>query len=302
MALEGHGEAVREPVLDWADRQVARALHLAVAEASIGPAGSWPAPDVAAFLGSALRAQTSRHQGLALSAMSVLGAPAARGVIRRCLRSTDADVRAQAIEALDSVGDRRLGASIARLVEFTPGHISPDRDATVRALRDDEDVWIRGLARRMHPDGADMTDVSPSQARIDTMLQLRNVPLFSGLAPEDLDRVAAVAVERWFGPGETLVREGDVGDELFVILEGRVVVTRLEPDGSERFIRIYEAGDHIGELAVLREGVRAATVTADTGSVRTVVIGGEGLTMILRERPDAAMAMLSTLAERITAQ
>jgi CRP-like cAMP-binding protein len=134
------------------------------------------------------------------------------------------------------------------------------------------------------------------------MLQLRRVPLFARLTPEDLQRVAMVAVERSFAPGEVLLREGEPGTEMFVLLEGRVVVTRLEPDGSERTIRTYEAGDHIGELAVLRERTRAATVAADAGPVRALSIDGPGLTAILRERPDAAMAMLATLAERISSQ
>ena len=58
----------------------------------------------------------------------------------------------------------------------------------------------------------------------------------------------------------SLVREGDLGDELIVIVEGSVRVVRAEPDGTERLLRRYEAGDHIGELAVLRERPRAATV------------------------------------------
>jgi CRP-like cAMP-binding protein len=53
---------------------------------------------------------------------------------------------------------------------------------------------------------------------------------------------------------------------------------------------------------VLRDRPRAATVTATGGRVRTLVIGGEGLTAILLERPEAAMAMLATLAERISFQ
>jgi CRP-like cAMP-binding protein len=57
----------------------------------------------------------------------------------------------------------------------------------------------------------------------------------------------------------------------------------------------------VGELAVLLERPRVASVVAD-GDVRTLVIGGEGLTSILRERPEAAMAMLQTLAERISQQ
>ena len=57
----------------------------------------------------------------------------------------------------------------------------------------------------------------------------------------------------------------------------------------------------MGELAVLLERPRAADVVAD-GEVRTLAIDGDGLTAILRERPEAAMAMLQTLAERISQQ
>ena len=146
-----------------------------------------------------------------------------------------------------------------------------------------------------------MPEVERSLGDVETMLRLRRVPLLAALAPEDLQRIAMVAGERRFAPGEALVREGDLGDELFVILEGGAVV-HADPDGTEHLLRTYEEGDHIGELAVLRERPRAATVIADGVTVRTLVIGGEGLTAILRERPDAAMAMLATLAERISAR
>ncbi len=147
-----------------------------------------------------------------------------------------------------------------------------------------------------------MADSAPSVGHIETMLRLRRVPLFERLEPEDLQRIAMVARERSFGPGEALVREGELGDELFVILAGQVLVLRREADGTERVLRRYEAGDHIGELAVLRERPRAATVVADGDGVRSLVIDGEGLRAILRERPEAAMVMLATLAERISAQ
>ena len=133
------------------------------------------------------------------------------------------------------------------------------------------------------------------------MLELRRVPLFERLDPEDLQRVAAVAEERDFAPGSTIVTEGEIGNELFVILEGRVRVEKAEPDGSMRQIRTYEQGDHVGELAVLLDRPRVATVVADD-DVRTLVIDGDGLRSILRERPEATMAMLQTLAERISSQ
>ena len=145
-----------------------------------------------------------------------------------------------------------------------------------------------------------MTETSQTLGELDRMVVLRRVPLFSELDPEDLQRIAVTAQERLFPAGEALVREGDFGDELIVIVEGTVRVTKLY-DETERFLRNYGAGDHIGELAVLRDRPRAATVVAE-GDVRGLCIGGEALRAILQERPEAAMAMLATLAERISSQ
>ena len=144
-----------------------------------------------------------------------------------------------------------------------------------------------------------MPETRVTLGEIDRMLFLRRVPLFRELAAEDLQRIGSTAVERLYAAGEALVREGDLGDELVVIVEGTVRVVRGEGD-EQRILRTYAAGDHIGELAVLRERPRAATVIADAPGVRGLAIGGAALRAILRERPEAAMAMLATLAERIS--
>jgi HEAT repeat protein len=300
LALHRHGQSVHDRVVDWATGRVDRAIGLSDARSALAGRDEYDS-DTRMFLIDILDQRIDHHRTLALSAMAILGAPATSGVIRRSLDSRDADVRAQAIEALDSIGDRRLGSAIARLVEHEPSADGRDVDTVVRRLRDDDDPWIGGLARLVEVDEEPMAERTAPTA-IETMLQLRRVPLFARLTPEDLQRVAMVAVERSFAPGEVLIREGEPGTEMFVLLEGRVVVTRSLPDGSERTIRTYEAGDHIGELAVLRERPRAATVTAHAGPVRALSIDGPGLTAILRERPDAAMAMLATLAERISTQ
>ena len=147
-----------------------------------------------------------------------------------------------------------------------------------------------------------MPETGRTLGDIDRMLFLRRVPLFARLAPEDLQRLAMTATERFYPGGTPLMREGELGDELVVVVEGNVRIVRMDADGVERELRRYGAGDHIGELAVLRERPRAATVIADDPGVRGLVIGGDGLTAILRERPEAAMAMLATLAERIGTQ
>lgn len=297
-AMMGHGPEIRDRLVPWSTATVERATFLATALAAIHASGT-PAGPEAAFLADVLHARRRRHEDLALDALAVLDVPDARGVIRRCLRSSDADVRAQAIEMLDSMEERQLGGAIARLVEVGAA-TEVDRDV-LAALRHDDDPWIRTLSGRIGDGKEQMASDVASVGEIERMLELRRVPLFGRLEPEDLIRVAGVAEERSFETGAIIVRERELGDELFVILEGQVHVERLEPDGSTRHIRTYGPGDHFGELAVLLERARVASVVADD-PVRTLVIGGAGLTAILRERPDAAMAMLATLAERISLQ
>jgi HEAT repeat protein len=299
-AMTGHGPEIRVALVDWADRQVDRAMTLAASRSRLAATQTDGA--AAEFLADVLDQRRRRHQDLALEALAVLDVPEARGVIRRCLRSDDADIRAQAIETLDSVGDRHLGGSIARLVELDPSQTIPHPgDDVLAALRHDDDPWIRILAVLSTESGGTMPDPETSVGEIERMLELRRVPLFERLEPEDLQRVAAVADERSFAAGTPIVREGEAGSELYVILEGRVHVEKAEADGTVRRITSYDAGDHFGELAVLLERPRVASVIADN-EVRTLVIDGDGLRAILHERPEAAMAMLGTLAERISRQ
>lgn len=305
-ALMGHGAALRDPVIAWATDQSARATACRTDRLALegGAGGVVPAPDTTlGFLASVLLRRERRLIDRALAALAVLGAPEAGGVLRRCLRSKDPEIRAQALEALDSIGDRGLRGAVVRLLDADPDGTAQEREAALARLSDDEDPWVSSLARRAIAEAGGATEVAQTArtlTEIDTMLLLRRVPLFQELEPEDLQRIASTCLERVY-PAETeLVHEGDIGNELMVILEGTVRVVRPEPDGGERFIRRYEAGDHIGELAVLREAPRAATVIADGVDVRALVINGESLKAILRERPDAAMAMLATLAERIS--
>ena len=308
VALDGHGPEVRDWLITWTLGRLERASALRrVRLATVMPDGNGtgnpeavPDPTLA-FLLAVLAGRERRAEELALRSIVLLGAPEADGVIRRCLRSPDPETRAQAIEALDSIGDHDLSGALVRHleVEADTAQIGP---AAVAHLVDDDDPWIAQLAWRVLDGGTEVPETSRTLGDLETMLALRGVPLFERLDPEDLQRIAMHAVERFYQPGEALVRENELGDSLVVIVEGRVRVVHFEADGEERFVRRYERGDHIGELAVLRESPRAATVIAEGDGVRGLVIAGASLRAILRERPEAAMAMLSTLAERISTQ
>ena len=307
LALRGHGPDVRETVIAWTLERLERAARLRRARtvlAGAEPDATVRAQPTLAFLCDVLDSREHRVEDLALRALVVLGAPEAGGVIRRCLRSDDPEIRAQAIEALDSIGDRRLSGALVRLLEDDVG------DAQDRACRRAR-AWSmmttrgsrasRGEAMRRR-DGDAGKRVGPSATSRRCSL-LRRVPLFERLEPEDLQRIAH---DRGRAPLPR--RRGDRPRGRARRRAGRHR-RGLGPRGPRRAGRAASgsssdtsAGDHIGELAVLREAPRAATVIAEGDGVRGLVIGGAGLKAILRERPDAAMAMLATLAERIGTQ
>ena len=305
-AVGGHASEVHDDLLTWARGQIGRAEELHRANSSLEelPVHS----DESGFLETVLTQRARGAEDRAIAALVAVGAPSAGGLMRRSLRSTDQETRAQAIEALDSLGDRGLGHALTACLEAVGHRHGSDPMATLVELTQDDDPWIATLSRSVH--GA-MVDVEGSETTMSehdstsnelrTMLLLRSIPLFAGLEPEDLQRIAAVATERDYPEGGTLMREGELDDELVLIVEGSVRVVHATDDGEERLIRRYQAGDHIGELAILRDRPRAATVIAES-EVHGLVLGGDGLRAILRERPEAAMAMLATLAERISTQ
>lgn len=307
-AIAPHAREVRDALLTWAHGQIDRAaaLHRSRPSVMAVPADV-PERD---FLATVVDQRAVRAEDRAIAALVAVGAPAAGGLMRRSLRSRDGDARAQAIEALDSLGDRRLGRALTACLEAVEDPTTSEPRTVLDELAQDDDHWIAALGRRLRArlaSGSDETDEEGMAAtetasdELDTMLLLRRVPLFARLEPEDLQRLAMVTEERAFADGAALMREGELGDELVVLVEGVVRVVQSTPGGEERFIRRYQAGEHIGELAVLRDRPRAATVIAE-GDVRGLVLGGDALRAILRERPEAAMAMLATLAERISSQ
>lgn len=119
---------------------------------------------------------------------------------------------------------------------------------------------------------------------------LQTVPLFARCTPRELRSVARFVETAELPAGTDLVREGEDGDALFVILEGEAIVKT----GGRELARVGE-GDYFGELALLDGEPRAADVVAQT-DVKIAVLGIRMFRTLVRELPDLAEQLLAGLA------
>jgi CRP/FNR family transcriptional regulator, cyclic AMP receptor protein len=122
---------------------------------------------------------------------------------------------------------------------------------------------------------------------------LKGVPLFAGCSKSELQRIATLADELDLGEGATLIREGERGREFIVVADGSVRVTR----GGKK-LRDLGAGDYVGEIALVADVPRTATVTA-TSPVRLLVVTDRAFRTVLDQMPSIATKVLQSLGERL---
>jgi CRP/FNR family transcriptional regulator, cyclic AMP receptor protein len=139
---------------------------------------------------------------------------------------------------------------------------------------------------------------STNSAQGDHQQLFREVPLLARLVDADLSALASRGKEREFGASSVIFREGEAGDSLHVVMDGRVRISVVSPEGSEATLSFIEKGDCFGDLAIFDGGPRTATATA-VGATKTFVIMREDFLAWVEERPKAAIALLETLSRRI---
>jgi len=130
-------------------------------------------------------------------------------------------------------------------------------------------------------------------ARDEKLDLLHSIPLFDRLDRKHLERLGMLTEEVDVPAGKVLIRQGELGDEMMVIVSGTVTVER---DGAQ--INALKHGDFFGEIALIDRGPRTATVTADT-PCRLLVINHRDFHALLDEFPEVATEVLVTLAHRL---
>lgn len=144
-------------------------------------------------------------------------------------------------------------------------------------------------------------EFSQSRNRVTRMDETVTKSLLVGLAEDDLEEVLGAFSSRNFSAGETIVQVGDEGDELFLIVNGKVRVwTGSGPDVSERTLSVMGPGEHFGEASMLSRGKRTATVTA-LSYVETLVLDGDDYRRLLSKHPTLLENISRSLTRRLSA-
>src|SRR5690348_14962669 len=127
---------------------------------------------------------------------------------------------------------------------------------------------------------------------------LRQAPLFSALDDEAATALRGSMSETKLRRGDVLFHEGDAGDRLYIVMDGKVKLGRTSSDGRENLLAILGPGQMFGELSLFDPGPRSATVTAVTDT-SFFSLSHDDMLKWLDGRPDVAHGLLAQLASRL---
>ena len=126
---------------------------------------------------------------------------------------------------------------------------------------------------------------------------LQRIGMLGPLTPEQIGRLAEENVERVYAAGEPVIRQGDPGDSLFVIMSGRVEVTVLQEGAVSVRLATLDAGDYFGEMSLMTGAPRSATVAALV-ETRLLEVGHESFRRLLAAQPNLVEQLGAALQVR----
>jgi CRP-like cAMP-binding protein len=127
---------------------------------------------------------------------------------------------------------------------------------------------------------------------------LAKVPLFDGLTSSQLRKLANRCVLRRYQAGEYIITQGKAGEGLFILISGEAEVMRTRLDGSEVALSTFGPTDFFGEVALLHEGPRIASVITTKGA-EALVLARWDFIATMREDADMGVALSQELAKRL---
>ena len=130
----------------------------------------------------------------------------------------------------------------------------------------------------------------------ETLTFLREVRLFKDIAQPELTTLAETLREPPLKPAQVLVRVGEAGEEMFVVLRGSMVISKAVTGRVEQVLARIGPGDFFGEMSLFDRSPRSATVQADTEAT-LLVLDREALRRLTEQNPRAAAAFFQALVQ-----
>jgi HEAT repeat protein len=309
-------------LLTYARGQAARASHYHALWRRLDPTRD----ERLALMCYSLRHRALRHAENALRAMPSSGAGTDFAIEN--LASPDPVQRANALETLDALGEPEIVRPLLAVWEASAEAVADPTPVLLELLTDD-DPWLRAgaaLAAVTHPDGRvgqvveriaredpdpiareaagsalkgdQVVETMPTLPVMERVLFLRKVRLFGELTPVDLKHVATSVTERLYPDREVIAEQGEVGDEMHIVVSGEIRVVLGAGREPQVEVAKRRPGECVGEMAIVSEEPRMASLVAD-GDVRTLSIDRNRFQRILKERPEASLAVMRVLCERL---
>ncbi len=129
-------------------------------------------------------------------------------------------------------------------------------------------------------------------------LFLRRVPLLAGLSEQQLESLASGSTRRNYARGRTIVSEGEPSQSLYILLSGRAKVQRSDAEGKEVILAVLSAGDWFGEMSMIDEAARSASVIT-LESCDFMSIEKSSFRAMLTQNPEVSMAVMRGLVARL---
>ncbi len=228
-----------------------------------------------------------------LAAMRALHGKRGFATVERGLASEQPPTRMEALETLLNFGPGWLAGPLARLLEpesFDPVVAHPLSQAELESLTQHSDKWVRETAEAA---------AHGLSEHMKELIALKRVPLFSTLTLEQLASIDRLMVTRHYAKGESVFRRGDVGAELYVVVDGEIRV-HLDHDGREVTLAKHGGGTVLGEMSVFDDEPRSASAQA-TSDTTVRVLRRDRLHAIVHEHPEVLLEFVRNLSQRLRA-